>query len=40
MEAPLSFTKNTANFARLVWLAFRPTTWTSKIIFVHVHDDV
>src|SRR6185437_3651993 len=27
--APLSFTKNTTNFAGLVWLAFRPTTWTS-----------
>ena len=24
--APLSFTKNTTNFAGLVWLAFRPTT--------------
>jgi hypothetical protein len=23
--APLSFTKNTTNFAGLVWLAFRPT---------------
>jgi non-heme chloroperoxidase len=28
--APLSFTKNTKNFAGLVWLAFRPTTWTSS----------
>ena len=24
--APLSFTRNTRNFAGLVWLAFRPTT--------------
>jgi hypothetical protein len=24
--APLSLTKNTTNFAGLVWLAFRPTT--------------
>src|SRR5437868_15033103 len=28
--APLFFTKNTANFAGLLWLAFRPTTWTSS----------
>jgi hypothetical protein len=28
--APLSFTKNTTNFAGLVWLALRPTTWTSS----------
>ena len=27
--APLSFTKNTMNFAGLVLLALRPTTWTS-----------
>jgi hypothetical protein len=25
---PLSFTRNTTNFARLVWLAFHPTAWT------------
>src|SRR5262249_13722630 len=27
--APLSFTKNTTNFAGFVLLTFRPTTWTS-----------
>src|SRR4029077_7805974 len=28
--APLFFTRNTTNFAGLVWLAFRPTIWTSS----------
>jgi hypothetical protein len=28
--APLSFTRSTRNFAGLVLLAFRPTTWTSS----------
>ena len=27
--APMSFTKNTTNFAGSVWLAFRETMWTS-----------